>query len=72
MCEICDWIPHIPSCPNAPQTTRMLKKCSRCEEDIYPGKRYLKTINEYICENCLNEFSIQDWLEITGETLKEA
>ena len=72
MCEICDWIPHIPSCPNAPQTTRMLKTCSRCEEDIYPGNRYLLAIDGCICEDCLQRLSVMDWLEITGETLKEA
>ena len=66
MCEICRQTPCHPRCPNAPEP-KPVKRCCLCGEGIYEGDEYLITTDGCVCKDCLEDFSINQWLELIGE-----
>ena len=56
MCDICRQTPCHPRCPNAPE----------------PKPEYLNTTDGCVCKDCLENFSIDQWLELIGESLTTA
>ncbi len=71
MCEICLSTPCRSQCPNAPEPTPVLQ-CSRCEEDIFEGEQYLCLPDGPLCETCLEDMTVYEFLEFTGEQLLRA
>lgn len=68
MCELCRQYPCHPLCPNAPEP-KLVKECCKCDEGIYQGDEYLSTPDGFICKDCLEDLSVDEWLEIMGESL---
>lgn len=68
MCAVCGQNPCNPRCPNAPEP-EAVTRCSRCGEEIMPGYKYMALCDGDICEECLEDFSVEDWLELIGEDL---
>ena len=71
MCDICRQTPCHPRCPNAPES-KPVKRCCLCGEGIYEGDEYLITTDGCVCKDCLEDFSINQWLELIGESLTTA
>lgn len=71
MCDICRQTPCHPRCPNAPEP-KPVKRCCLCGEGIYEGDEYLITTDGCVCKDCLEDFSINQWLELIGESLTTA
>lgn len=71
MCEICRRIPCASGCPNAPEP-KPVEYCYICEEGIYPGDQFFSTPDGCVCEECLDNFTTYDWLELMGEKLDTA
>ena len=71
MCDICRQTPCHPRCPNAPEP-KPVERCCLCGEGIYEGDEYLNTTDGCVCKDCLENFSIDQWLELIGESLTAA
>lgn len=71
MCDICRQTPCHSRCPNAPEP-KPVKRCCLCGEGIYEGDEYLITTDGCVCKDCLGDFSINQWLELIGESLTTA
>ena len=71
MCYVCRQTPCNSRCPNASEPTPIFE-CKKCGYDIFSGDKYLKHKDECICEECLEEMSIEEILELFNESLKEA
>ena len=71
MCEICLSTPCRSQCPNAPEPIPVFQ-CCRCEEDIFEGESYLDSPSGQLCEACLDDMTIYEFLEFTGEQLSRA
>ena len=71
MCEICRQTPCHPRCPNAPEP-KPVEMCCLCGEGICEGDEYLNTTDGCVCKGCLEDFSIDQWLELIGESLTTA
>ena len=71
MCDICRQTPCHPRCPNAPEP-KPVERCCLCGEGIYEGDEYLITTDGCVCKDCLEDFSINQWLELIGESLTTA
>ncbi len=66
MCDICRQIPCHPACPNAPEPKPVMH-CGKCGKGLYAGDRHY----EGICESCLGDMDISEWLELFGEKMEE-
>lgn len=53
MCDICRQTPCASLCPNAPEPS-VFTRCSECGDKIYDGDVYYEIINEYFCEDCVD------------------
>lgn len=71
MCEICRQTPCNSRCPNAPET-EPVEKCLKCGDGIYQGDGYFDGPDGPICENCMEDMSYSEVLEIIGEKMKVA
>lgn len=71
MCDICLSSPCLPGCPNAPDPPS-IGECEHCHYPVYVGDNYADIDGELYCEDCLNNFSTDEWLDLLGASLKEA
>lgn len=71
MCSICLTSPCHPRCPNASDQVAV-KTCSRCTEGIWEGEEYMDSDNGPICEECLAEMTVKEYLDFVGEGLNTA
>lgn len=71
MCEICDKVYCHPRCPNAPEP-ESIGACECCGEPIYVGDTYAKIDGEKYHKECLEELSVDEWLELIGVKVQEA
>lgn len=71
MCSVCMSIPCHPRCPNAPEPVPV-HKCEKCGEGIFEGDKYFNGQEGYICEECLDDMSSSELLELVGESLATA
>ena len=71
MCEICRQTPCNSRCPNAPEP-EPVEKCLKCGDGIYQGDGYFDGPDGPICENCMEDMSYAEVLEIIGEKMKVA
>lgn len=53
MWDICRQTPCDPRCPNAPEPP-VFARCSECGAKILDGDDYYEILNEYICEDCVD------------------
>ena len=71
MCSMCLMIPCHPRCPNALEPMAV-KICSRCSDGIVEGETYLDSDEGPICEQCLSDMTLKQYLEYVGEKLATA
>lgn len=71
MCNVCFMTPCHSGCPNAPESTPIFR-CCRCKEEIFEGEQYLCLPNGELCEACLEDMTVNEFLEFTGEKLSRA
>ncbi len=71
MCEICRSTPCRSQCPNAPEPTPVFQ-CCKCKEGIFEGESYLDSSSGQLCETCLDDMTVYEFLEFTGEQLSRA
>ena len=71
MCSVCLKFPCHPQCPNAPEPAAV-RICSRCSLGIMEGERYLDSNGGPICEECLSDMTVKEYLKFVGEELATA
>lgn len=72
MCEICGGVfEHFPGCPYEPEP-KGIYKCCICGAPICDGDKYINGIKGCVCEDCVQDLSIDEFIEITGEEFEVA
>ena len=71
MCAVCGFNPCVSRCPNAPEPIAV-HICSWCKEPIFIGDEYIDTSEGPVCRECIEGMTIQEFMELIGETFKEA
>lgn len=71
MCAVCLQNPCHPRCPNAPEP-EPIRICKECGYGIYEGDRYFDTGTGWICNECLEDMSVETLLSLAGEKLETA
>lgn len=72
MCSMCLQTPCNPRCPNADEP-KAIHTCGICKEGIFAGMKFYTTYDgKNICEECLDEMSAKELLELMNERLEEA
>jgi len=44
-------------------------RCYKCGVGIFEGEKYLDSSKGQICEDCLDDMTVDEWLELFGESL---
>lgn len=70
VCEICLRSPCLTGCPN--EVIQIIGYCKKCRCDIEIGMKYLDHDSGYICEDCLDEMTTTQLLDLFGEELQVA
>lgn len=71
MCSVCLKIPCNARCPNAPEP-KAVYRCSVCNEGIFRMQKYFETAKGYICNECIEDMSGAELLEMMGERMAVA
>lgn len=71
MCSVCMSVPCHLRCPNAPEPVPV-HRCEKCGEGIFEGDKYFNGQEGYICEECLDDMTSGELLEMLGESLATA
>ena len=71
MCIECGSNPCAPRCPNAIEE-KAIYNCTVCGSQIFEDDMYWDSQDGCICEDCLDEMSRKEILELCGEPLKKA
>lgn len=71
MCDICLSSPCLPRCPNAPEPPS-IGVCECCNENICVGDGYADIDGGLYHEECLDNLSTAEWLDMLGVHIKEA
>lgn len=71
MCDLCLSIPCHPRCPNAPEPAAVYS-CCECGGGIQNGGKYYDSPEGYICEDCIEDMTVREFMELIGETFSTA
>lgn len=71
MCAMCGSYPCVSRCPNAPEPVPVYE-CSKCGCGIMDGDRYYNSPEGYICEECIEDMTAKEFMELIGETFSTA
>ena len=71
MCSVCMSAPCHPRCPNAPEPVAVLS-CCKCGDGIQIGRKYYDSPAGYVCEDCIEDMTAEEFMELIGETLSTA
>lgn len=71
MCSICLQSPCNFRCPNATEP-KAVYRCSVCGEGIYRWQKYFETVKGYICDECIEDMSATDLMEMMEERMEVA
>lgn len=71
MCSICLQSPCNFRCPNAAEP-KAVYRCSVCGEGIYRWQKYFETVKGYICDECIEDMSATDLMEMMEERMEVA
>lgn len=71
MCIECGSNPCNSRCPNATEE-KAIYTCTVCGSPIFEDDMYWDSSEGCICEDCLDEMSRKEILELCGEPLKKA
>lgn len=71
MCSVCMSNPCHPRCPNAPEPEPVYT-CNKCGYGIFDGDKFFDGPEGYICEECLDDMTSDEILEMFGGKLQTA
>lgn len=71
MCQICEQMPSDSRYPNSTEKRETITICTFCKAILYKGDRYLLAPKGCICEECLDAFTMWEWLEAFNKELEE-
>lgn len=71
MCAMCGSYPCMNRCPNAPEPVPV-HKCSKCGYGIMDGEKYYDGPKGPICEDCIEDMTVKEFMELIGETFSTA
>lgn len=71
MCSICLQVPCNSRCPNAPEPEAVYR-CLVCGEGIFQQQKYFETAKGNICDECIEDMSAVELLEIMEERMEVA
>lgn len=71
MCSVCMSNPCHPRCPNTPEPEPVYT-CNKCGYGIFDGDKFFDGPEGYICEECLDDMTSDEILEMFGEKLQTA
>lgn len=71
MCSLCLSTPCHPRCPNAQEPVAVYE-CCKCCYGILDGKRYYDSPEGYICEDCIEDMTAKEFMELIGERFSTA
>lgn len=71
MCEICRSTPCLSRCPNAAEPVPVYE-CSRCGYGIFEGDKYYDSPEGYICEDCIEDMTVDEFMNLTGDKFSTA
>lgn len=71
MCSVCMSNPCHPRCPNAPEPEPVYT-CNKCGYGIFDGDKFFDGPEGHICEECLDDMTTDEILEMFGEKLQTA
>lgn len=55
-----------------PPETKERLRCDRCGDSICDGDEFAEVSGEIICEDCLGNMKVNEWLSMLGTYLKTA
>lgn len=70
MCSICGHHTCTGGCPNYEPV--IFDICEKCKKPIYEGKTYLNGINGYYCEECIEDMTKNEVIELLGARIETA
>lgn len=62
---------HAPGCPNAPDPEPVYT-CIICAGEIFPGAKFYDSCDGPICEECMNDMTTKQLMEMFGEEYSTA
>lgn len=71
MCSMCRSYPCINRCPNAIEL-KPVYECYKCGNGILDGERYYDSPDGRICEECIDDMTAIEFMELIGETFSMA
>ena len=71
MCSICLKTPCDSRCPNASES-KPIYVCDKCGYGIFQGEKFFDGPDGYICEECINDMTAKEIIEMLGENLRTA
>lgn len=66
MCSLCLKTPCDSRCPNAPEPKPVVN-CKECGVGIFEGERFYDSEKGSICEDCMDDMTVSEMLELFGE-----
>lgn len=66
MCSLCLKTPCDSRCPNAPEPKPVVN-CKECGVGIFEGERFCDSEKGPICEDCMDDMTVSEMLELFGE-----
>lgn len=70
MCEICLHSPCLRGCPN--EEIPVAGTCDHCGDDLAVGDKYVDLYGYHVCENCIDNMTVSDILEILDLSFETA
>lgn len=70
MCEICNRTPCLSQCPHAEEPVH--KTCVILGCPIWEGMEYYDSDKGPVCLDCLEDMTVKEIIELTGERLEVA
>lgn len=71
MCSMCLAVTCHLGCPNAPEPVPVYE-CCKCGYGIFGGERYYDSPGGYVCEDCVDDMTVREFMELIGETFSTA
>lgn len=71
MCVMCGSNPCVNRCANAPEPVPVYK-CCKCGDGIMDGEKYYDSPEGHICEDCIDDMTAKEFMELIGETFSTA
>lgn len=71
MCSICHQHLCDTRCPNAPESVPV-EICNDCGCEIYEGDKFYNGNDSTICKDCMEDMTVEEILQLLGESLAVA